>query len=166
LISPRAACARASLNWKTTGSLILRRGPYLIAAGLDEAPEPATKTLTGRFVDLFDAKLPVLREVPITPGSRHLLIDLERQHGTGPRVIASASKVLDARTDRNQLRFHSEGPQGVIAATRVALPAPPKAAKVGAYPDAQVKVTWDAESRTALVEFPNAPEGVEVEVSC
>jgi hypothetical protein len=73
--------------------------------------------------------------------------------------------VLDARADGNRLRFRSEGPQGVIAATRVALPAPPKTVKVGASSDAQVKVTWDAESRTALLEFPNAPEGVEVEVS-
>ena len=79
-------------------------------------------------------------------------------------MIASASKVLDVRVEGHRLRFHSEGPQGVIAATRLALPAPPKGVKVGVYTDAQVRVIWDAESRTALLEFPNAPQGVEAEV--
>jgi hypothetical protein len=161
----RAACGKASLAWKTTSSLILRRGPYVVAAGLDQSASTAVKTLAGRFVNLFDAKLTVVRQVALAPGSRFLLLDLDRQRGAGPRVLASASKVLDVRADTNRLLFHSEGPRGVIAATRVALPAPPKTVKAGSYPDAQVKVTWDAESDTALVEFPSAPEGVEVEVS-
>jgi hypothetical protein len=161
----RTACRLASLRWKTTGYLVLRRGPYVIAAGLDETTGAGQKRLTGRFVNLSDAKLTVLREVTLAPRSRYLLIDLDRQRGDGPRVIASASKVLDVRTDGNRLLFRSEGPQGVAAATRIALPSPPKGVKVGSYPEAQVKMTWDAESRTALIEFPSAPEGVEVEIS-
>lgn len=163
----RAACRRASLRWKTTDYLVLRRGPYIVAAGLDETGTPPTteKRLAGRFVNLFDAKLPVLRQVTLAPGSRCLLLDLDRLKARGPRVIASASKVRDVRVSAHELRFRSEGPQDVVAATRLALPAPPKRVKVGAYPDAQVTVTWDAESGTALLEFPSAPEGLEVEVA-
>ena len=90
---------------------------------------------------------------------------MERQNASGPHVIASASKVRDARANGTRLRFHSEGPQGIIAATRLAVPAPPTRVKVGAYGDSQVKATWDAESGTALLEFLNAPDGVEVDVS-
>jgi hypothetical protein len=52
------------LSWTETNALALRRGPYLIAAGLDESiPNAASFVLHGRFIDLFDAQLPV-RDLP------------------------------------------------------------------------------------------------------
>ena len=33
----RTAAARAGLDWKKTNYLTLRRGPYIVAAGLDES---------------------------------------------------------------------------------------------------------------------------------
>ncbi len=155
------ACTAASLKWATSTGLVLRRGPYVVAAGLDETPTVEVKTLRGRFVNLFDAKLPVLREVTLAPNTRYLLKDLAKLGGSGARVVASASKVLDVRADASSLRFHSSGPQGVTAATRVWLPREPKSVTVGG---AAVTAAWDADSSTALIEFPNVPEGVEVEV--
>lgn len=158
----REACSAVGVPWRTSTSLALRRGPYVVAAGLDETPSPGVTTLRGRFVNLFDSKLPVLREVTLTPGSRYLLKDLDRLGGSGARVVASASKVLNVRADAGRLRYHSSGPEGVVAATRVILPRKPKSVTVGGAP---ARATWDAASSTALIEYPNEPGGMEVELA-
>jgi hypothetical protein len=160
----REASQAANLKWVTSSAIVLRRGPYVIAAGLDETPATDVHALRGLFVDLFDPKLTVRRDVRLTPGSRRLLKDLDKLGGAGARVVASASKVLDVRADGSRLRFRSSGPQGVTAATRAVLPRAPKSVTVGGSGSRQVNVEWDADSSTALIEFPNAPDGVEVEV--
>ncbi len=161
----KQACTQANVPWSETNYLILRRGPYVIAAGLDETPKPVSKKLTGRFVNLFDAKLSVLREVALRPASRMLLVDMDKLDLSRPRVIASASQVLGLKRTANSIRFHSEGPSNVTAATRVALPSEPKSLKVGDYANAEVVSTWDAESKTLLLEYPSSPDGVWVEIT-
>ena len=76
------------MPYRETSHLILRRGPYLIAAGLDESvPGAVPQELTGRFVNLFDARLPVLQHVTLTPGSRYLLLDLDRVGAKSPAAL-------------------------------------------------------------------------------
>ena len=45
------------VRWRETNYLLLRRGPYVIAAGLKESTEGPGKVLRGPFIDLFDAEL-------------------------------------------------------------------------------------------------------------
>ena len=90
-----SACHAVGLAYRETNYLTLRRGPYVVAAGLDESLSDAPHVLRGRFVDLFEAGLPVLESVELAPGSRHLLFDLDRAPSP-PAVIASACKVLGA----------------------------------------------------------------------
>ena len=161
----KQACAKAGVPWRETNYLILRRGPYVIAAGLDETPKPISKKLTGRFVNLFDSELTVVREVALQPASRMLLVDLDKLDLTKPTVIASASKVLGTKVTSNSIRFHSEGPKDVMAATRIALPGPPKSVKIEGYAESEVRSTWDSGSKTLLLEYPNSPDGVWVEVA-
>ncbi len=81
--SARSVSKEAGLPWRETGSFVLRRGPYVIAAGLSET-SAAFATLRGRFVDLFDPSLQVQHEIPVGPDSRHFLVDLDafdRTHG-------------------------------------------------------------------------------------
>ncbi len=93
----RRACDAVKLDYRETNYLALRRGPYLIAAGLGESLEAAPHTLHGHFIDLFDAKLPIVESVTLTPGTRHFLFDLDHSRSTKPAVLASACKVLGAR---------------------------------------------------------------------
>jgi hypothetical protein len=81
-------------NWKETNYLLLRRGPYVIASGLDESIEGAAKTIEGRFVNLFDAELRVQRQITVSPSSRILLRDLDDPASRDTRVLASACKVI------------------------------------------------------------------------
>ncbi len=158
----KEACGLAGLKWAETSYLLLRRGPYVIAAGLDEAEDLPVRTIEGRFIDLFSPTLEIKRSVTLAPGSRVLLMDLAKVGGSKPCVLASASKVLGVETGSGGMRFHSEGPEGVTCATRVALPSEPSSATADGRP---ATLQWDADTRTALLTYGNSPEGKWVEVT-
>jgi hypothetical protein len=161
----KEACRAAGVKWSETGSLVLHRGPYVIAAGLDETDAPASKTLKGRFIDLFDPGLAVETEATVKPGDRVLLMDMDRLDLKHPRVLASASKITGETNEGGRLRFHSEGPLNTQAATRIALPHAPVSATAEGVPAGALKRTWDPDSKTLLLQYPNSPDGVWVEVN-
>jgi hypothetical protein len=74
--SVKQAAQAAKLSWRETNYLLLRRGPYVVAAGLDESIGGEPKTLTGRFINLFDPEQKELSTVTINPGDRYLLRDI------------------------------------------------------------------------------------------
>jgi hypothetical protein len=90
----KQAAARARLKWRETNYLLLRRGPYVLAAGLDESVAGEPKTLPGQWVNLFDPELRVQQSVTLTPGSRFFLLDLLAVRGRQPKVLASACKCI------------------------------------------------------------------------
>ncbi len=103
----RQAAARAErrpephFQWRETNCLFLRRGPYLIAAGLDESIGGAPRTLRGRFVNLFDAQLLPQEEITLAPGSRFVLLDLDAPEIARRTLLAAACR---ARTLRQNVR--------------------------------------------------------------
>jgi hypothetical protein len=105
----REAAASAHVQWRETDHLLLRRGPYLIGAGLDESVPCEAKVLKGRFVNLFDPELRVRTSVTLSPASRFFLLDLETVRGSQPRVLASACKTLPLKKDQNSLTLTVEG---------------------------------------------------------
>lgn len=96
-------------DWAESNALLLRRGRYVIAAGLDETDSPAAAPLKGSYVSLFDPELRWQREVPLTAGSRHFLIDLKAAKPAEGEVIAAACKVLPVTRDRTVVRCLVEG---------------------------------------------------------
>jgi hypothetical protein len=122
----RKAARAVKLEWKETNALVLRRGPYVIAAGLDESvPNAAPFTLRGRFINLFDSGLPVEEEVTLTPGKRAFLFDLAAAGTPAAKVAAAACRIRDERADKDGLHFQAEGIADTLAAVRVAIQAPP-----------------------------------------
>jgi hypothetical protein len=98
------------VRWRETNFLLLRRGCYVIAAGLDESiPAPET-ALTGAFINLFHPELRLERSVALAPGTRHFLLDLDRlPPAAGPRVLASACKVYSPTAGARQFDCQLEG---------------------------------------------------------
>ena len=101
--------AASGLDWRETNYLLLRRGPYIIAAGLDESVAGEPRTLSGRFVNLFDSELRVRNSLPIAPGSRYFLLDLKAVSKQNGRVLASACKALVSKKEKNSLSMIVEG---------------------------------------------------------
>ena len=156
----RQACEAVDLAYHETNHLILHRGPYVIACGLDESLDIAPTVLKGRFLNLFDPDLPIVESLKVEPGSRNLLIDLDRVTARPPTVLASACKVMDAHSlPDGTFQFFAEGPQGVKAVARIALPDEPSEVSVDGHPLAADAWSWHASSRTLLIRFPNAAEG-------
>ena len=105
----RQAATRADLKWRETSSLVLRRGPYVVAAGLDESIPGQPRTLHGRFVNLFDPELRVRETVELAPGSRFLLRDLDYGRTAAPQLLASAGRALPEKSAANSPAFWVEG---------------------------------------------------------
>ena len=161
----QSACRAASLPFHETNFLCLRRGPYVIAAGLDESLPDTPHTLSGPFVDLFDAALPVLDSVTLEPGRRFLLLSLA--HTAEDRtLLAAACKTRGAeKTPGGGFRFHAAGPEGTEAAVRLKLAGAPKSVTVDHQPLPPAAQEWDAATQTLLLRFSNAAAGQWVSIS-
>ena len=127
----KQACGSIGLAYTETNHLTLRRGPYVVAAGLDESIGGPDAVLKGRFLDLFDAALPMVNLVTLKPGSRRLLLDLDKVPGPGPLVLASACKILGMKAEtRGGFSFHAEGPDGIESVVCLRLPDAAESVKV------------------------------------
>lgn len=103
------AVMAAHLKWREGNYLLLQRGPYLIAAGLDESVGTETKIVRGRFVNLFDSELRVVESAALKAGARFLLRDLDFKREIKPAVLASACKLLETARDAQSISFAVEG---------------------------------------------------------
>jgi hypothetical protein len=109
----RETVERAGLAWRETNYLLLRRGPYIVAAGLDESIDGDARVLKGRFVNLFDSELRIENSISLTPGSRFLLLDLDEAARTDRKekvkVLASACKTYPMQREGDSCSMMVEG---------------------------------------------------------
>ena len=134
----RSVCGK-KVKFDERSSLALRRGPYFIAAGLDESVGGQPWGVNGRFVNLFDPKLQLLTNVDFTPGSRYFLLNLDRAQKPGkPSVLAAACRVLDEEfqsegnsKEHGTLSCKVDGIAGTQAVMLCSIPATPKEILLG-----------------------------------
>lgn len=158
----RQAYRRRNLRFETASQIVLRRGPYLIAAGVEGTDQDVCPTLTGPFVDLFDPDLPVLDAVKLLPNERRLLLMIDAVDGPADCVICSGSRVYDQHRSGSLFRFISAGPSGTMATTRIRLTARPRAVDIDA--EGEVEARWQQSSHTLCLRYPNVPCGQEITV--
>ncbi len=149
----KLAAGKAGLAWKETNYLGLRRGPYVIGAGLDESVEGEARVVKGRFVNLFDPELKVQRSVVLTPRARVFLLDLDAVKSERPRLLASACKALPAKRDDGAAAWTVEGVGDTPAIVLISSAKPPRSIQL----DQQTveSFTYDAAERLLYVRFPN-----------
>lgn len=155
----RKAAKGTGLRWTEANNLLLRRGPYVVAAGLDETIEGPIRTLSGRFVSLFDAGLKLQTSVPLAPGSRHFLVDLDKLPRK-PMLVAAGCKAL-VQTPRSprELRTLVEGIDKTRGIALYAVPQKPVSVTLG---DAPAESNWEA--GLLWVRFDNLPTARELVV--
>ena len=155
----RRAAELSGVSFRETNHMILRRGPYIVGAGLDESIDNPEAKLPGRFVDLFDPNLAIVQDLAFLPGSRRLLLDIDKANPTGqPKVLAAAAKVSNPRFEEGVFSFDAAGPADTEAVVRVAFPREPVAVSASGLPEpAAPAMTWDEPSKTVLIRFANAP---------
>lgn len=168
--------SRRSPRLQMKNSLVLRRGPYVVAAVVDESPAGnAPVELRGRYIDLFQPSLPMLSGKSLSPGEQALLYDLSSvRRLRHPKVLAAASRQSDEQTGRRSYSFTAKSPANTTNRMCIWLPrrgATPKvtAPADGANPAAMVEAKG---TRAPLyggellwLEFENSPQGVRVELT-
>ncbi len=155
-----AAVADLNGRLETKNYFVLERGPYTVAAVLDESVSDIPLRLEGRFIDLYDPNLPVCEGVELAPGSQGLYYDL-RKAPRGPAILAAASRASEIRKDRRRFSYLCKGPLETVNVTRIRVPRQPVRVTAGGQ---EIAYVWDAASRTCLLRFENDPDGVPVEI--
>src|SRR6202012_1407932 len=105
----KLAAQSTGIKWLEKNYLLLRRGPCVIAAGLDESIEAPPRELSGRFVNLFDAQLSVQEKISIAPGTRWFLLDLDLAQTDLPRLLACACKAVAQEESAGRASYIVEG---------------------------------------------------------
>ena len=145
---------------KTQNYLKLRRGPYVIASVMDESVSEEPLHLTGRFVDMLDPMLPVVREKTLQPNERTLLYDLawSETHLNTAKVTAAACRVREEKDETGVLSFVTRGPAATRARMRILLPNAP--GSLSTAPGIYVEQQWDEDSKTLWLDFDNRAEDI------
>jgi hypothetical protein len=162
------AAKSAHLPLKEANALILRRGPYVIAAGLDNEPGIAQQasahplSVTGDLINLFDADLAETHEVAVEPGTRALLLDVNYFKSSTPRVLAASAKIAGEHASSGSLTFQAEGIDQTNAVIRVLSTKPPREVTVNGKPldNGQYRQS----GRTLLLHFVNTATPQEIQV--
>jgi hypothetical protein len=163
LAAARKAADQAKLKWRETNYLLLRRGPYLIAAGLDESVPGDPRELRGSFVNLLDPELKVINSIKLLPGSRFLLMDLPASHAGKPSLVASACKALPTARSRGQLEWTVEGVGNTPAVLLLHAPASPRTVTLDGTPLESHE--YSASNRLLWIRFQNKSSPRELRVS-
>ena len=158
----KQAAALRSIPWREANHLLLRRGPYLVGAGLDESIPGEAKTVKGRFVNLFDAELRVRPSVALEPGARVFLLDLDAAAGPEPKLLASACKALPLKQDKSTLAFTVEGVARTPAVLLLRVSAAPKTVTLEGQPVPSVEYAKDDHLLWIRFENTSAPRKLEL----
>jgi hypothetical protein len=138
----KSAASYAHIAWRESNYLSLRRGPYLIAAGLDESIADEPEVIRGH--------------------SRFFLLDLDRADPREFDVLASACKSLASKRAGNGTTLTVEGVGKTPALVMLYAKKAPKSVMLDGKPLEGVE--YSAKDRVAWVHFANEPRPRELRV--
>lgn len=160
----RQAARAGHITWKVTNALVLRRGPYVIAAGLDESlPGSKPYVMQGRFINLFDPDLPILHRVTLAPDSRFFLVDLNSlPKSEATTIVAASCRIKNQQDSLHRFRFSADGIADTEAFVRIATKRDVSKVLLNGVPiSAQSYRQGDG---TLLIQFSNSTDPVQIEV--
>lgn len=160
------------LKWEPSNHFVLRRGPYVVCDVMDESINDDPCMLEGKFVDLFDAELPVKNTVAIKPDGNALLYDIDKAPdvpGMELYPLAGSARV-EVPTDEEVVEsgyvgeyfstFTAKGPKGVDAFIRFIYKRKPSSCFLWDGSEAtECPIEFNDETKTLLINFPNRAEG-------
>lgn len=145
----------------------LERGPYVIAAVMDESVSDEPLKIEGCYIDLFDPELSVITEKNVKPGEQAFLYDVTKlTDTTQPMVLCGASRIQGEVCKPDSYLFSVKSPANTTNVSRVYLPWQPQEVKVTSADGKALLGTyeWDEKSHTCQLKFENDPQGVIVEL--
>lgn len=163
----KTAYAQTGEQLEEKNYFYLERGPYVIAAVVDENVVDEPLKIKGTYIDLFDPELPVLTEKIVKPGEQAFLYDISKvTDRTQPTVLCGASRVEGEIIKAGSYLFSAKSPENTTNVSRVYLPDAPREVVVSTLGGEKVEAAfdWDNASHTCRIQFENSPEGRMVEI--
>jgi len=148
---------------KISPSLSSRRGPYLSVRGLENGGYSAE----GLYVDLLDARLPVVTTVTLGPDTCGFYKDWTAIRDRGePALIASSAHVEYRAEAAGSTRLLLQGPEGTGGAARLYCAGRRASVAEAIFTDGKTApVSIEEDGDTALLRFACDPLGVAVRVA-
>jgi len=141
----------------------LDRGPYTLAAVMDENGDKSPLVIQGPIIDLYDPNLPILSSKTIEPGKQAFLYRVSGLNSKTPKVLSAASRVYNFKTTAKTVSFLTKSPSNTNNVMRVLLPSQPTNIMVTHNGKAlQEAHDWDEATHTLLLKFENYADGVKV----
>ncbi len=142
-------------GWEYANYLLEKRGPYIVAAVMDESDDGRPLELNGLFADMYSPEYDIIEHKTLQPGENALLRDMAVAEDETLRVIGTSVRVMEAAAEGGQICLKVRGPAGVPAHVRLLTPFPVKA-EGSCLPGGAVTVVCHERSRTALLSFESA----------
>ncbi|RZL53864.1 MAG: hypothetical protein EOO93_20590, partial [Pedobacter sp.] len=149
-------------------NFVLERGPFLIAAVLDESQSKLPLKLEGTFIDLFNPSLPIVNTKTVQPNTQAYLFDVNKvENRSKPQVLAAAARVTNEVSSKKSYQFIAKSPAKTNNMMRILLANKPQriTANSNGKEISLTKNEWDENSKTLLLGFENFSEGVNVNIS-
>jgi hypothetical protein len=163
IAAAKLAAGHANLSWRESNYLLLRRGPYVIASGLDESFDAPSHDLHGRFVDLFDADLKVRNNISVLPGTRWFLLDLDAAATGQTHLLASACKALVTEQTSKRVTYATEGVEGTPAIMLLESPTAPSTVTLDGTPITTFE--YSATEKLLWIHFENKAQNQQITVN-
>ncbi|MFC4600963.1 hypothetical protein [Cohnella hongkongensis] len=150
-----------SCGWRSKHYFKMKRGPYVIAAVMEESVADEPLDIEGPVVDLFDPKLPVKPKVRLMPGEQTLLFDVEagRPAADEAAVISASSRIEELSSQAYGFTFVARGPASMCATARFYCPRMPVSAALECEGTTEPMAwEWDEGTRSVLLEYRHGNE--------
>jgi len=153
----RSALEDAGIRWEYRNDLTLRRGPYILCGVMDESCTDSPKVFRGRFVDLLEDGLPIIKEKTVAPDGCAILLDLDRV--TGRRILGTSARAENWEEGADSLRFTLRTADKLRSHTRILLEKAPQAVS---FPGTW---EWDEDSCSILLTYDSDGSTVAVSIA-
>ncbi len=142
-------------NLEEKNYFMVQRGPYRIAAVMDESISATPLEIKGRFVDIFDPSLPVISEATLKVNEMALLYDLDYDMPEKEmKVIAASSRIDNVISSDSGFELVVKGPEKLHAVARINCPKKPIIANLIIGDKCEsIKWDWHEESKTIFVQY-------------
>ena len=160
----QGAMAQAGIPWRERNDLTLRRGPYLISAVMDESVSDQPKVLEGLFADMLENDYAIVHRKEIYPDSSAILFDFSRIENESFRVVGTSARIEEANVAEEAFTLRLRAADRIHCYTRLRLPG--KVTVLEGWDDfgnaVPVDFSWDAESRTLLMDYQSVGKAITV----
>lgn len=160
----RSALAQCGYRWEDRNYLAMERGPYRIAAVMEESTGGAY-ACEGKFADLMEDGFPLVRRIRICEGQEGLFFDYGKIEDQPFAVIATAARIF--RMDCKEDRFVLEVKAADRIHVHIRLRLPWEPAQAAAWDEGgepvKLSVCWEEETRTALFSYDSRDRTVTIQ---